>query len=410
MRAIHIKRAVGLGLVVLTGLQFVHMQQPGNSPSVGAGRAEATTIPDPTIHYTFDTDLLDAKSASTLIEAVPCPGPGGPCNSSSGFGSDADGRYWTWSSTDISGGGFTIETDTEIGATHTIALKFSFDTLGSWRKIIDYKNRQSDNGFYYYDDKLEFYPYTSQRSLTSYPANTVLDLLVVRKPIPSTSNSDFIVYAIGQDNSLNEIFRAVDTANNSLPHTFGTSPVRTLLGFFFDDSPTLSEATPTGKVYDLRIWANQALEPTVLAAAAQRPASPTGVSVTSPSASAVVSWTTVPNATSYLASAGGQSCTATAPATTCTITGLQNGQSVSVSVQAIGPGGYSAAFTSSAIVVGAATATTTTVASGSTTTSSPQLPVTGDSGTLFNWGILMLLAGVYAMLAVNTRRRGSIHR
>jgi len=334
--------------------------------------ARAQALPTPAIHYTFDTDLLDVHSASTLTVAAACPAD--PCNATSSFGSDADGKYWTWSSTDYRGGGFTLLTSANIGTSYTIALKFSFSQVTSWRKIIDYEDRVSDNGFYYYSSKLQFYNGGQTfNSTTTYPANTVLDLVVVRESTnpsdPSVLTGTFTVYAVGADNSLTQLFQYSDTVGNSIPHV--TSGGLTKLGFFFDDTATSDEATASGKVYDLRIWSGTSLNVQTLGEAVVRPSSVTNVAAVPTSQAIDVSWTAVSGATSYIATAGSQSCTVSAPATTCRITGLTDGSSYTVSVQAVGPGGYSnVASTASAVTVGAPSVTTTTVASTTTVPSS----------------------------------------
>lgn len=366
----------------------------------GSQASAAGNVPDDsTIHYTFDSDLLDIKNASTLTTASACPVSTGPCNSASSFGEDSNGKYWTWTSTDNRGGGFTIETNAQIGDSYTIALKFSFDQVTSWRKIIDYKNRVSDNGFYYYNSKLQFYPYTNQTSTTTYPAGTVLDLIAVRTAV-TASTGTFTVYAVGSDNALTKIFEANDTNNDSLPFKFGT-PEKTRLGFFYDDVATSSEATPTGKVYDLRIWAGTSLSATTLSAQVLKPAAPTQVTGTPAAGSVTVSWQSVSGASSYTATAGGQSCTATAPATSCVITGLTDGQQVTPTVQAFSPGGQSPIATAtSAVVVGAvatttiAPTTTTTIAPVSKATKTAQLPAAGGETQLAIYAVLLSLAGV----------------
>lgn len=396
--------------------------------------ARASALPNPAIHYTFDTDLLDVYSNSTLTAAPACPA--NPCNSASSFGSDADGKYWTWSSTNARGGGFTLLTSANIGTSYTIALKFSFSQVTSWRKIIDYEDRVTDNGFYYYNSKLQFYNGGSTfNSTTTYPANTVLDLVVVRESTnpsnPSVVTGTFTVYAVGSDNSLTQLFQYSDTIGNSIPHVTGGG--LTKLGFFFDDTATGGEATPTGKVYDLRIWSGSALNVQTLNEAVVRPAAVSNIVATPAVQSINVSWSAVTGATSYVATAGTQSCTVNAPATSCTITGLTDGSSSSVSVQAIGSGGYSnVASTSTPVVVGASTTSTTapagnsaptTAPAGSTTTvvpgaatSSPsigssgsQLPKTGQNST---WTMLsFVLIGLGVILSTRRRARvPQIHR
>ena len=135
------------------------------------------------------------KGASTLTVAPPCPSD--PCNATTGFGSDTDGTFWQWSSTDPRGGGFTIDTTANLGTTYTIALKFSFANVESWRKIVDYQNRTSDNGFYFKDEKLNFYPF-SDRAASNYPADSVLDLVAVRQATGALTGT-FTVYAVGAD-------------------------------------------------------------------------------------------------------------------------------------------------------------------------------------------------------------------
>ena len=42
---------------------------------------------------------------------------------------------------------------------YTIEIYFKFDALDSWKRVVDFKNRKSDNGCYIYDGKLNFYNY-----------------------------------------------------------------------------------------------------------------------------------------------------------------------------------------------------------------------------------------------------------
>jgi hypothetical protein len=218
----------------------------------------SAAAPAPTVHYTFDGNAADQAGGSTLTPVGSCPGAlvGDPCNSSSGFGSDADGGYWTWTSSGLNGGGFRVSTNAEIGTTYTLALKFAFtDTGPSWRKIIDYEDRTSDNGFYFYDGLLEFYPFDEQ-SPSAYPADTVLDLIAVRQSTGGVSGT-FTVYAVGVDNLLTEVFSVDDPSGESL--AIGNGAGGTLLGFFFDDAVITGESTSGGRVYDVRVWSGVAL-------------------------------------------------------------------------------------------------------------------------------------------------------
>jgi hypothetical protein len=46
-----------------------------------------------------------------------------------------------------------------IDSTYSIELYFVFDELGSWKRVIDWKNRKTDYGAYVYNGQLNFYPY-----------------------------------------------------------------------------------------------------------------------------------------------------------------------------------------------------------------------------------------------------------
>ena len=224
--------------------------------TVVGGGATSAAAPPPAVHYTFDGSLTDAQSGSTLTVAPACPAE--PCNATTGFGSDPDGGYWTWTSTDTHGGGFTVDTNAAVGTSYTVALKFALSTKNPWRKIIDYANRTSDNGFYFHYQKLNFWTPTLQdESATEYPDDTVLDLVAVRQSTGGV-NGTFAVYAVGADQVLTLLFSFDDTDGSSIPVDQGSG---SRFGFFFDDTDTSDEAAPGGRVYDLRIWFDVALSP-----------------------------------------------------------------------------------------------------------------------------------------------------
>ena len=169
-------------------------------------------------------------------------------NSELTFGEDSHGKYMEWKSDQTRGGGFKLEIDKELNDEYTIGVKFSFNnTSGRWRKIIDYKNSNSDTGFYFYNEgHLQFYPsgIISKKAISN---NEVVNFIIVR------SKTEFAVYLVKDDGSISKEFSLTDSTTllNSIPYKEGG---KTLLGFFFDDTITSSEATNGGKIYSLTVY------------------------------------------------------------------------------------------------------------------------------------------------------------
>ena len=217
-------------------------------------RSAVTEEPYNSFVFSGSDNLKDNKDHSTL-KLFDKAGDGNNRNNDSiTFGEDSHGKYMEWKSTQARGGGFKLEIDKELNEEYTIGVKFSFDTTsGSWRKIIDYKNSASDNGFYFYNNgHLRFYPdsLTSTKVISS---GEVVNFIIVR------SKTEFSAYIVKDDGSVTKEFssNAASTLSNSIPYK---KDGKTLLGFFFDDTATGSEATTGGKVYSLSIY-DKAIDP-----------------------------------------------------------------------------------------------------------------------------------------------------
>jgi hypothetical protein len=139
-----------------------------------------------------------------------------------------------------------------------------------------------------------------------------------------------------------------------------------------------------GGIYPLLMWASMGL---------LQGCAPTGVAATGVDGTASVSWIapgifSADPITSYTVTAapGGASCTATAPAVTCDVTGLTVGTSYTFSVTATdgtitGPAGVSAAFDMTATPAPATTVPATTVPA-TTVPAAEQAPVRDVDGNL----------------------------
>lgn len=212
--------------------------------------------------YRFENSLLPVQSGSTLTAFGTANDGDNHCNATSGF-TTPNLDSWHWDSTGcVRGGGFTIDIDADISNGYSIGVRFEFSETGpSWRKIIDFKNKVSDNGFYFIDGKINFFPFRTVRGTEVYAANTIYDLVVTR----DDGSKDFVAYIVDSSSgtpTVNTEFKISDTANDALP--FVTPDGKTRLGFFFDDTATASESSNSGTVYNVRIWRNALTEAQIL--------------------------------------------------------------------------------------------------------------------------------------------------
>ena len=263
----------------------------GTSAALAEDRAptvvQPAAAPPPTMVYEFAGNFTDAAAGSTIRELPTCPQASkAPCNATSTFGSDTIGTYWEWTTdNDSAGGGFTLDSNQDFADSYTIWVKFAFTEVNGYRKIIDYQNRTSDNGFYFRDGKLLFFPDTSQSTSTTYAANQIIDLVAVR----DGSTKTFTVTAQNNDGSNIGTFTYTDPGTESLP-----SP-RDILGFFYDDSKQQTERTPGGKIYSLRVWRDRALTPDEVRQSLASPSATTGAATSIDNTSATLNGTIAPN-------------------------------------------------------------------------------------------------------------------
>ncbi len=132
------------------------------------------------VEYEFDGTLTDRLNGSALSAFGPSNDGNNRNNVQSGFLDDDEGTYWYWLSSLANGGGFRIDVNQNISENYSVGVRFSFkETNPGYRKIIDYQNTTSDNGFYFYDRKLTFYPVAGNGS-TTIENNQLVDLVATR--------------------------------------------------------------------------------------------------------------------------------------------------------------------------------------------------------------------------------------
>ncbi|MCS7029631.1 MAG: OmpA family protein [Bacteroidia bacterium] len=144
------------------------------------------------------------------------------------------------------GGGFTFENKGFIGAEHTIELYFKLDNLKSWKRILDYKNRQSDTGPYVFDNQIEFYKVAISKNFP-FRENKYAHVVLVRE-----ANEMYSLYV---DGMLRAAFRDINE--------LGLISQEEVLHFFQDDLQVPNECS-SGAIAFLRIY-NFAISPEQIA-------------------------------------------------------------------------------------------------------------------------------------------------
>lgn len=231
--------------------------------------AGAQTSPSVVAEYEFEGTLTDRLAGSTLNTFGPTNDVYNRNNIESGFSDDIHGTYWYWLSNAINGGGFWIDVNSDIRSNYTIGVRFCFNQTGpSYRKIIDYQNSESDNGFYFNGGNLNFYP--SGTGTTVINNNQLVDLVATR-----SSDGIFKAYLVVNGVVVTPPELNVNAGTDGYPVLVNGKP---RFGFFFNDKRYDGEATNGGKVYGIKIW-NGALTAEQIQAAMNPKATVANVSI-----------------------------------------------------------------------------------------------------------------------------------
>ncbi|MFB6367696.1 S-layer homology domain-containing protein [Paenibacillus elgii] len=198
----------------------------------------------------------DKLSGSTLTE-VPDDVNGKPGlygNTTKEYGSDRAGNYWRWTSDKGRGGGLTLDINPIVGKSldesYSVRVQFSYANFSTnWTKIIDYKNKVEDTGFYFNKDKkLKFYN-VGNDGITSIKPNQIIDIIATR----DASSKQFTVF-MSVDGEFQREIAIEDTGKGAMPVKLGTGG-KIRFGFFHDDYKSSGEEKTTdGKVYSIQFW------------------------------------------------------------------------------------------------------------------------------------------------------------
>ncbi|MGI8964834.1 MAG: hypothetical protein ACR2H1_01965 [Limisphaerales bacterium] len=156
--------------------------------------------------------------------------------------------FWTWTAAANPGGGLIMDLNAPRASLYSIGLRLKFDiTSSGYRKIIDFKNQAADDGLYFLNNTLTFYPLIGSSTVVS--NNTFIDLVITRD-----GSSVISVYANGNSNP---VFAFSDSDNR------GVAIVTNSLArfrLFHDDNLQTTEWSPGGTISEIRVW-NHVLAP-----------------------------------------------------------------------------------------------------------------------------------------------------
>ncbi|MBQ7792672.1 MAG: C-type lectin domain-containing protein, partial [Clostridia bacterium] len=216
--------------------------------------AESTELEGkPVISYTFDGSLKDETGNSTIsadFEDYEGEESRMPLNNGSFFAEDESGeKCWQWDSAVSSGGGFNLKMRSVLSnpEIYTIAMTFSLNNTGNggngYRKILHFGDYDEDSGFYFYQGGLCVY-YGGRHGLSEmkFADGQKLSLVVTR-----TEEGIFTAY-VHDGTRYRKAYTYEDKSEC-------TEIQRGRLGFFYDDNKGVAgEASPGGKLYDLKIY------------------------------------------------------------------------------------------------------------------------------------------------------------
>ena len=186
------------------------------------------------LHYEFNSSLSEANGNGPVLTVLGVEG----IYQQDTLGEVDDARKWVYRFEKNSG--FQFDNDAAgnfLGESYTIEIYFVFDELNSWKRVVDWKNRKSDNGAYVFNGELNFYPYIYS------------DVA----PVVEGEYTYYVITRNGDDQTLKiytdakEEISFTDTQGDALPDEDN------VINFFHDDLVVQDEASP-GAVAMLKLY------------------------------------------------------------------------------------------------------------------------------------------------------------
>jgi LPXTG-motif cell wall-anchored protein len=214
-------------LVLITMLTLT----PGVYPSTASATGAVL------IHqFDFNDSLTDSLGTETSLTVH-------PNTATSGF---SDGEWW-WTATRSPGGGLILETpQLSNPSSYSLGFRIKYNQVTpGYRKILSFKGPSSDNGLYFHNSYLNFYPFGSNTAIT-YSANTFYDFIFTR-----SSDQVIRVYIVEGDGTVTKVYERDDPSNATVPIQVNG---KYQFMFFMDDVATSGEWTTGGTVRSIRLW------------------------------------------------------------------------------------------------------------------------------------------------------------
>jgi Concanavalin A-like lectin/glucanases superfamily/PEP-CTERM motif len=135
-------------------------------------------------------------------------------------------------------------------STYTIDLSFELDSLGGFRKLLDFKNLASDNGLYNLNTAMNYF------NITTGPTGAFTPGVFVRVDLTRDNSTGLVV---GYVNGVQQISFTDSTSDAVF------NAASNIINFFQDDNVTGGRESSSGSVNQIRIY-NTALSATDVAA------------------------------------------------------------------------------------------------------------------------------------------------
>ncbi len=223
------------------------------------------TTPAAGYSYSMANTLSDSVGSSTLTAAPICASPATEdlCNVTAEFGTNANGNYWHWTTTQGNGGGAALVTGAPLGATYTLTVKFSLDELSNeedpvkYSKILDFQNLADDTGIYAFGETSPYTIYTDvQSSDTNIEVGKVVEMTIVRDA--SVTPALFTLYLKTPTGFL-KAFEAEDPDGIYIAANSGSGSIIRLFQEEPEDAGQSHEGVKEGYLYGIEAWPNLAL-------------------------------------------------------------------------------------------------------------------------------------------------------